>query len=215
MRPSANRHVLAILRKVLAPGPNSPPLEQHRLARRVGCSVEAIRRVEKGRVELSEALAIKIEEATGVSLRWLMRNDLSEPPVTSEGYPYTLAEYERHQAQKHDFAQVGIDTTLRGNVPGLLFKAYNVLHQTMFTAIQRGRHRSAMYRFTEFVEEFRKEFTGVQEPFDPRFTKGMIDKIRKDLERVEELIKVADSKEWGPLGHLLLPDYTEDKDASS
>lgn len=72
MPASKRSHVLSILRKNLA-------LKQTDLADMVGCSVQAIQSVEVGRLKLSESLAARIVAVTGCDMKWLLKNDVSEP----------------------------------------------------------------------------------------------------------------------------------------
>jgi transcriptional regulator with XRE-family HTH domain len=85
------RHALAILRERLG------HLTQKELAAYAGTSTWTIQAIELGKLKLSERLAFRISEATGVSYAWLMQNDLSRPPVNSRNEPYSEADLSRAQ----------------------------------------------------------------------------------------------------------------------
>lgn len=83
MRLSPQRHTLAVLRTLL----NLTQKEMDELAE---CSRPTIQAVELGKLHLSERLAGLIALRTGVALKWLLDNDVSLPPVTREGSPFTM-----------------------------------------------------------------------------------------------------------------------------
>ena len=84
------KHNICRLRDVLE-------ITQPKLQAMLGCSLSAIRSIETGRLKLSPAMAGKVEGMTGVSADWLLRNDLSEAPVSISGAPYTKAGFIRHK----------------------------------------------------------------------------------------------------------------------
>jgi transcriptional regulator with XRE-family HTH domain len=89
MRPSVCRHVLVKLRRELN------DLRQKELADIVGCSTSTIKRIELGNLKLSRRLARKLSEALGVSMNYLLANDLRKRPVTDSGEPWTREIYDR------------------------------------------------------------------------------------------------------------------------
>src|SRR5947207_12261211 len=91
MRISPQRHALAVLRVLLG-------LTQKEMADLADCSVPTIQAVELGKLKLSVDLASRIHFKTGISPEWLLANDVSEPPVSSQGKPYTKAVFEQVQA---------------------------------------------------------------------------------------------------------------------
>jgi transcriptional regulator with XRE-family HTH domain len=93
MRPSSLQHVVAILRTTAG-------LTQKELADLAGCSSPTIQSVEIGRLQLSEALAQRLADHTGVPVGWLLRNDTRQPIQDRRGRPYTRATYEQWQAQR-------------------------------------------------------------------------------------------------------------------
>ena len=91
MRRSPERHNLARLRLLIGLG-------QKEMAEIVGCSTPTIRAVELGKLKLSEGLAFRISLATGIDAAWLLENDLTKPPVSTDGGEYTHRFYEATRA---------------------------------------------------------------------------------------------------------------------
>jgi transcriptional regulator with XRE-family HTH domain len=93
MRRSPKRHNLARLRLFLKLG-------QKELAKVCGCSVHTIQSVElaHGRLALSELLAYKISNATGISAEWLLANDLKAPLMADDFNPFTVEHYNQRRA---------------------------------------------------------------------------------------------------------------------
>jgi transcriptional regulator with XRE-family HTH domain len=88
MRPSVCRHVLVKIRREVN------DLQQKELADIVGCSTSTIKRVELGDLKLSRRLARKLSEVLGVSINYLLANDLHKKPVTDSSEPWTREVYE-------------------------------------------------------------------------------------------------------------------------
>jgi transcriptional regulator with XRE-family HTH domain len=86
MRTPARKHVLCILREILG-------LTQKQLAQLVGASRPTIQAIELGRLLLSDHLAQRVSEETGVSIHWLKANDLGRRPVNRSSRPYTVKDF--------------------------------------------------------------------------------------------------------------------------
>ena len=97
MRPSPLRHTLAVLRSFLR-------LTQKEMADIVECSTPTIQAIELGKLNLSEKLGVTLATKTGVSLDWLMQNDVTAPVVDRSGETYTKEAFESIRA--HDFADL-------------------------------------------------------------------------------------------------------------
>ena len=54
-------------------------MPQKAMAEFLGCSVDTIQSIETGRLKLSDELAGRISLETGVSLKWLLDDDVSGP----------------------------------------------------------------------------------------------------------------------------------------
>src|SRR5438128_2244386 len=77
--------------------------KQGAFAKMIGCSIHTLQSIETGRTDrlkLSEDLARKISNETGVHLRWLLENDLKADIVSARGGPYSKSEFECAQANK-------------------------------------------------------------------------------------------------------------------
>jgi hypothetical protein len=62
------------------------------------CSVPTIQAIELGKLKLSVDLADRTHFQTGIDTEWLLANDVSKPPLSSQGKPYTKATFEETQA---------------------------------------------------------------------------------------------------------------------
>lgn len=85
-------------------------------AQLLGRSVHTVNSLESGRLQLSDGLAAKVREKTGVALSWLLDETQTGPPVSFSGELLMRKEYERHQAtilaeaipRKHDASKAGL-----------------------------------------------------------------------------------------------------------
>lgn len=86
MKVSPQRHNLARLRLAL-------DLRQEEFAQIIGCPRPTLQSIEHGRVALIEEIAERVAEQTGVSVGWLLQNDLTAPIVSRWGTAYGLEHY--------------------------------------------------------------------------------------------------------------------------
>src|SRR5437867_8537482 len=91
MRPSPQRHTLAVLRTLIG-------LTQKELAQILDCSVPTVQAVELGKLKLSMDLAQRVNFQTAIDTEWLVTDDVSQPPVSGQGKPYTKSLFENRQA---------------------------------------------------------------------------------------------------------------------
>ena len=96
MRLSPLKHTLAILRYTIG-----PEMTQREMGRLVNRSPVTIQKIELNKLPLAESLAQEISLQTGVSLEWLLKNDVSAPIVDTQGAEYTKQSFEEFQALKH------------------------------------------------------------------------------------------------------------------
>jgi transcriptional regulator with XRE-family HTH domain len=82
MRPPVRKHVLVRIREELG-------LQQKELANLLGVSTSTIKRVELLSLKLSRHLARRMSEALGVSMDYLLKNQLFQRPVTPDGDRWT------------------------------------------------------------------------------------------------------------------------------
>jgi transcriptional regulator with XRE-family HTH domain len=86
MRTPARKHVLCILREILG-------LTQKQLGQLVGVARPTIQGIELGSLSLSDHVAQRISEETGISIHWLRSNVLSRRPVNRSSRPYTVKDF--------------------------------------------------------------------------------------------------------------------------
>src|SRR5438552_17711905 len=91
MRTSPLRHNLARLRLFLNLG-------QKEMADLAGCSRRAIQSVELRTLKLSEELARKISNETGIAVDWLLENDLKAPLTSVRLGPFRIEDYNETRA---------------------------------------------------------------------------------------------------------------------
>jgi len=91
MRLSPQRHTLAVLRTLIG-------LTQKEMAEILECSVPTVQAIELGKLKLSMKLAGNLFHQTSINLDWLMKDDVSKPPVDFEDKPYTRQTFEHTQA---------------------------------------------------------------------------------------------------------------------
>lgn len=89
---SGSPHVLAYVRQAIG-------LTQAELGTLIGSAAPTIQAIELGKLPLSEDLAFRINEVTGVKAEWLLDNQLGDPPPS----PSELRE-QFASAQAGDFA---------------------------------------------------------------------------------------------------------------
>ena len=183
MRPSANRHVLSVLRKVIA------PMEQWRFAKLAGCSEETVRKVEKGERPLTKDLAAKIALVTGVAEEWLLDNDLGMPAFTKWGEPFTRESYERHKAALREQTPVYLEAM----TPDFLFSYYEIM-RCILAKLDRGQKTLAFFRIEEFLKAFLEEFTGCSMGESVPDYEQARELIKKDLRSAEKLALAMRSK---------------------
>jgi DNA-binding XRE family transcriptional regulator len=188
MRTSPQRNTLAVLRVLLGIG-------QKQMGELVGRSMRTIQAVELGQLKLSEELAVEIARQTGVSLDWLTAGDVSKPPVTWNGKPYSKKNFEEAQAalavkwgqrEEHGFWTY---TCL----------ASHIMHYCMaaMSALERGKFQLFQYKAARALVELGEQF-GESKAFSPRpparAIKGDPGALFKDQIKhsLDDLFKVAD-----------------------
>jgi transcriptional regulator with XRE-family HTH domain len=164
------RHNLAVLRKILG-------LTQPEMAKLVRVSPATIASIEanSGRLKLSESLAERISDATGVSYAWLLENELTEEPRTKGGLEYTREEYERVQGQTEQ-GDLAFDAEMEAMAVKMRFwMTIQVLCQVLPEAHRQGRVDVFLYRLWQAVENASKDFVP-----DGFFSQGEHDRRDED-----------------------------------
>ena len=152
MRRSPLRHPIAVLRQVIGLG-------QKEFAELVGKRPPTIQAIELGKLKLSETLAAKIEEQTGVNSSWLLDGDVNSPMVNQSGASYAKDDYELAQA-KHSPLPKGINKwpnmiayclgQYRGEEIAGILAAANRLKPSMLNVAQ--------FRLGECLRELQEKF---------------------------------------------------------
>ncbi len=176
MRPSPQRHTLAVLRLTIG-------LTQKEMAAILECSTPTIQAVELGRLNLSEKLAGLVSHKTGINLTWLLKNDVNQPPVDVEGVPYTKALFEDYQAlglqQKHpDLGALQALHSLTTNIRRLC--------AIQFRAYKNDDSALCAYKLAKAFEELEKHF-GVTEEDHVAVKMPESDKIAADIKKIPQL----------------------------
>lgn len=92
MRASSKKTRAAVLRSIIG-------IKVPEMAELLQCSTATIQSIESGRLKVTDIMAFKMYDQTGVSIQWLQGGD-AKRPMTAEGKPYTRAAYERVQNAK-------------------------------------------------------------------------------------------------------------------
>jgi transcriptional regulator with XRE-family HTH domain len=146
MRPSPKRHNLARLRLFLKLG-------QNETAELAGCSRDTIQSVELGRLRLSERLARKISDATGIAADWLLENNLKAPLLSVHREPFTIDDYEVAR-KAHDLGVTSDELIafLLGHPYAMIFSAW------MSAIFIRSNGDVAMWKVGKFLEQLSRRY---------------------------------------------------------
>jgi transcriptional regulator with XRE-family HTH domain len=150
MRPSAENHPLAILRRILN-------WTQKEAAKRLGVSPQTIQGIELGTRRLTEHNAQRITDRTGVSLDWLLSgNPKAMPLVEGEFNEFTKATHEKWLADLRRAKVAMTDGSyILDNAPGL---AIALLMLLVKVGKSGERASLAVHKADEAVERLFAEF---------------------------------------------------------
>lgn len=165
----------------------------------LGCSVHTIQSVETGRLELSESLAFRMTNETGVSYSWLLQGDPKETPYTNSYLPgerpmkYTKAVFDRIQARKSKAAR---HISNQQPLQGVLL--YGWLRSVLGLARRKQKHYIAMYRLERLLRDLEIEMLGrrIQRSFETEDFIHCLATIEADAADVEALIKDRNRPKW-------------------
>jgi transcriptional regulator with XRE-family HTH domain len=155
MRPSPFRHTLAVLRTAIG-------LTQKEMAAILGCSTPTIQAVELGKLKLSDGLAERIAWETGVALTWLMKNDVSTPPLADTGAEFTRAVFDTRQASQK--RKLGENLTDKLWTRHTVASAIAKFAATASAAIKQNRFQLFAYKMQAAQEALAKEFGRDDDP---------------------------------------------------
>jgi transcriptional regulator with XRE-family HTH domain len=150
MRRSSLRHPVAALRAIIG-------LAQPEFAKLVGIAESTLAKIESLRLPLSKENAIRISDAVGVSMGWLLQSDPGAPPAADSlrfgeqergPIPFTREVFDECRAQ----IEVGQSPNIHCQVPPFQFEA-------IAAAASKGkRARMFNYKIKKAIEALREEF---------------------------------------------------------
>ena len=152
MRPSPLRHPLAVLRQLIG-------ISQKEMADHVDRTPATIQAIELKKLNLSEDLAAKIEEETGVSAAWLLAGDVTRPIQNRLGARYLKNDYDMTRARE-------VETTRarrrekHGNVSSFGLLNGERLACVFAAAMQAkpSKFQVAMFLAHKWLEEMQQKF---------------------------------------------------------
>ncbi|MGD0539666.1 MAG: helix-turn-helix transcriptional regulator [Verrucomicrobiota bacterium] len=152
MRVSLQRHPLAVLRTLIG-------FTQKEMAQILECSTATVQAVELGKLKLSMDLAQRVHFQTAVSTEWLLADDVSQPPVSGQGTPYTKALFEEMQAALLSPKKSGTDALAElWRIRGMFIKNVKLLGILYTEAYKRGKVPIVFYKGIMLTKElFEKE----------------------------------------------------------
>jgi DNA-binding XRE family transcriptional regulator len=152
MRPSPQRHTLAVLRTLTG-------LTQKETAQILECSTPTVQAIELGKLKLSMALAQRINFQTDISTEWLLADDTSQPAVSTQGKPYTKAIFEDRQAALLSPKKSGTGALAElWDIRSMFMKNVKVLSILYTEAYKRGKVPTVFYKVLMAMKElFEKE----------------------------------------------------------
>lgn len=163
MRQSKQTTTLAVLRVKYT------DLSQIGMASLCGKSQATIQSIELGRLSLSRVLAATISEQTGVSVGWLLNNDVTAPIISDEGAPYTKEIYRERQKKLRGSKATG-SSLVRDNYMTTVYVSQ--ILASVAKAAANGQEISALARLGAFAEKLEKSYEKdliVEEKFQHMF----------------------------------------------
>ncbi len=180
MRPSPQRHTVAVLRQIIGLG-------QKELAELVECSRPTIQAVELGKLKLSDKLASRIARETGISLKWLMDDNVNAPPVERDGDPYSRQVFERVQSNVL-FQDAGV---VDGLVRMSLVLNTSRIAAILLAAYKRGKFPLCSYKLGKALEELSDEFGAPSHGFGLPIALEAQSHKKIDLQRIADAFNTA------------------------
>jgi transcriptional regulator with XRE-family HTH domain len=152
MRPSPLRHPLAVLRQIVG-------ITQKELANLVGKSAATVQAIELGKLALSEELAAKIENQTGVSSDWLLDGDVTRPIENALGASYLKDDYELARAKSSKLPAHVDETSMEMcHVAGLLNGERLGRILAAAARVEPSKFQVAMFLANQWLEEMEQKF---------------------------------------------------------
>lgn len=189
---SRKKTTLAVLRDILGPVSGS----ETKFAARIGLSISWLRKASAGISPLTPETAAKISTAIGVSPAWLLRGDITAPPLElDDKTPFTQQSYR----QRVDDQQGSESSRLKASnriveqalVALLVFRILKV----MFCARETTRWSEAKFKLREFVEMLERSFAGelkTKRKISPEYATAMM----RHLKMCVEIEEGRGNKNW-------------------
>lgn len=136
MRLSPLKTPLAVLRKYL--GENIANFGLREFAKKVGCKQTALQNAELKRRPLSDELALRISDKTGISISWLLGEEPKAPMTDRLGLPYSMATYRQAQTPQSAESLWHTRVTEHGVAGDLAYLASDILQLLSTTAESSG-----------------------------------------------------------------------------
>lgn len=188
MRTSLKRTTAAFLRSII-------DIKVEEMAAILNCSTFTIHSLEspgiggKPRLRLSDDLAKRISHETGVSIAWLLAGDLSTPPISQNGRPYTVETFTRHRARKNHPVDKAVDQIL---IPIYACNCHQRARAIMQSANKKGDFQLARYKFDRALQTLADEF-GEDAAMMEANTDDVVAEDLRDLPRCEKMLaKIAE-----------------------
>lgn len=154
MRRSPLKHPLAVLRTMLG-------LSQEELGNEIDLSRPTIQAIELGKLRLTEENALKIQEATGVAMDWLLAGDVASEPYYFYGDElrrYSKDVFEEIQASKNsDWEMVRPEET-PSDVHITALATTGDWFPIFAAADKAGKADLAIYFMRKFLNEMAEKF---------------------------------------------------------
>jgi transcriptional regulator with XRE-family HTH domain len=136
-------------------------LTQKEMAALVNRSPVTIQKVELGQLHLGEELGQEIASATGVSLEWLLENDVSKPAVNDDGAPYTREDFEEAQSENPRSTEDTFERLIDATMGFPLMIA--LISRGLLAAHRVGKGKLARYRLMNAIMKATADFKGFNE----------------------------------------------------
>jgi len=153
MRKSQQKTPIAVIRSIIG-------MSAQEFAKLIGRTVHTVKSLESGRLPLSEDLAMQISGETGVLVESLLDYNPDYPPMTGEGFDFTLAAFEDYRAE----LAAGKTTWEHKGFSKYLGKTLTAIAQQ---AEDKPKFNLLMYRAEKFFDKLCEEFD-LEHPSGPK-----------------------------------------------
>ena len=173
-------HPLAVLRSIIGK-------TQAEMAGLLEYSLPTIQSIETGRLKLSERLACKISDETGIELAWILGRNSAAWPKDVRGEPFTLETFERHQSA----GPAGQVPTIPTAVEWTRVATANCsrLLAILLRAYKTGEHRLCDYKVQDTLDVLERQFG--RDPALDSLTKSALETSKAQPEHIlQEMLAV-------------------------